>query len=72
MVLWARDTRVLGNAPGGIKAGEEILNHYCDVDLPVQQRREWAHGSLGGWCMCERCRDEAAKPGNGFKMNGVV
>ncbi|KAI1321855.1 Wd tetratricopeptide repeat domain-containing protein [Xylariaceae sp. FL0255] len=59
MVLRARETRVVGDAPGGIKKGEEILNHYCDVDLPVQQRREWAHGSLGGWCMCERCRNEA-------------
>ncbi|KAL2164589.1 hypothetical protein VTH06DRAFT_3806, partial [Thermothelomyces fergusii] len=38
----------------------EILNHYCDVNLPVQQRREWAQGSLGGWCMCRRCREEAA------------
>ncbi|KAK3379386.1 hypothetical protein B0T24DRAFT_647007 [Lasiosphaeria ovina] len=60
MVLWARETRVLGNTPGGIKADEEILNHYCDVDLPVQGRREWAQGSLGGWCMCKRCRDEAS------------
>ncbi|KAK3333428.1 hypothetical protein B0T19DRAFT_352383 [Cercophora scortea] len=60
MTLYARKTRVLGNAPGGIKAGEEILNHYCDVNLPVQERREWARGSLGGWCMCQRCRDESA------------
>ncbi|KAK3322538.1 hypothetical protein B0H66DRAFT_473309 [Apodospora peruviana] len=60
MVLWARETRVVGNQPGGIKAGEEIFNHYCDVNLPVQDRREWAKGSLGGWCMCQRCRDEAA------------
>jgi len=60
MVLRARETRVVGNAPGGIKRGEEILNHYCDVNLPVQQRREWASGSLGGWCMCKRCREEAA------------
>lgn len=72
MVLWARETRVLGNLQGGIKAGEEILNHYCDVDLPVQQRREWAHGSLGGWCMCKRCRDETAKSANGVKVNGVA
>ncbi|KAI1100404.1 hypothetical protein F4804DRAFT_47227 [Jackrogersella minutella] len=64
MVLKARETRVVGNAPGGIKAGEEILNHYCDVDLPVQQRREWAHGSLGGWCMCRRCREEASNSEN--------
>jgi len=59
MVLWAREKRVVNHARGGIKAGEEILNHYCDVDLPVQQRREWASGSLGGWCMCQRCRREA-------------
>ena len=58
MVLWAREQRVNGR-PGGIKAGDEILNHYCDIDLPVHQRREWARGSLGGWCMCQRCRDEA-------------
>jgi len=61
MVLWARETRVVGNKPGGIRAGEEILNHYCDVNLSVQDRREWASGSLGGRCMCARCRDEASK-----------
>lgn len=60
MRLWAREQRVVGNEPGGIKAGEEIFNHYCDVNLPVQQRREWAQGSLGGMCMCKRCRDELA------------
>ena len=71
MVLWARETRVVGNQPGGIKAGEEILNHYCDVDLPVQQRREWAQGSLGGMCVCQRCQDELDKPKtNGATENG--
>ncbi|KAF5017168.1 hypothetical protein F66182_10936 [Fusarium sp. NRRL 66182] len=60
MVLEARKERVLDGRPGGIKKGDEILNHYCDVNLPVQQRREWARGSLGGWCMCKRCRLEAA------------
>jgi hypothetical protein len=39
----------------GVKAGEEILSHYCDVLLPVGERREWASGALGGYCMCERC-----------------
>ncbi|OAA34015.1 wd and tetratricopeptide repeat protein [Metarhizium rileyi] len=63
MVLWARKERIVGGRPGGIKKGEEILNHYCDVSLPVQQRREWARGSLGGWCMCKRCRDEAIQTG---------
>lgn len=61
MVLWSREKRPMGNKPGGIRAGEEILNHYCDVDLPVQQRREWAQGSLGGWCMCDRCRKESGE-----------
>lgn len=65
MRLWARERRVINNEPGGIKAGEEIFNHYCDVELPVQQRREWAQGSLGGWCMCKRCRDESAAGDNG-------
>lgn len=60
MVLWSKQQRI-GNTPGGIKKGDEILNHYCDIDLPVQQRREWAKGSLGGWCMCQRCRDEAVE-----------
>lgn len=40
---------------GGLAAGEEVLNHYCDVDLDVRARREWAVGALGGWCLCERC-----------------
>ncbi|KAI1078463.1 hypothetical protein F5B20DRAFT_582379 [Whalleya microplaca] len=61
MVLKAREKRVVGNAPGGVKAGEEILSHYCDVDLPVQERREWASGSLSGWCMCSRCREESTE-----------
>ncbi|KAL5604538.1 hypothetical protein BROUX41_002493 [Berkeleyomyces rouxiae] len=61
MTLWARKTRVVGNEEGGIKKGEEILNHYCDVTLPVQERREWACGSLGGWCMCARCKLEAGE-----------
>ncbi|KAI4185047.1 MAG: hypothetical protein L6R41_004364 [Letrouitia leprolyta] len=40
---------------GGIKKGQEILSHYCDIDLNVNKRREWAEGALGGICMCERC-----------------
>ncbi len=39
----------------GIKKGEEVLNHYCDVELKVAERREWAAGALGGVCVCERC-----------------
>ncbi|KAL8852216.1 MAG: hypothetical protein Q9221_002926 [Calogaya cf. arnoldii] len=44
-----------GKKEGGIKEGEEVLNHYCDVDLGVKERREWAVGPLGGICVCERC-----------------
>ena len=39
----------------GIKKGEEVLNHYCDIELGVKERREWAVGALGGMCVCERC-----------------
>lgn len=60
MKLWAREERVVSGTPGGLRAGDEVLNHYCDITLPVQDRREWAKGALGGWCMCERCRNEAA------------
>ncbi|CAK7263838.1 hypothetical protein SEPCBS119000_000703 [Sporothrix epigloea] len=68
MVLRAKEERVKlveGKAagitrPGGIVAGEEILSHYCDVNLPVQLRRDWVRGTLGGTCMCQRCLHEAA------------
>jgi hypothetical protein len=66
MRLWAREKMICaedgsvgtGGRKGGIKKGEEVLNHYCDIELPVKDRREWAAGSLGGWCMCPRCRRE--------------
>jgi hypothetical protein len=54
----------------GIKKGEEILNHYCDVDLGMKERREWAAGALGGICLCERCfweEQEERKQGKGGK-----
>jgi len=44
---------------GGISKGEEILNHYVDIDLPVAERREWGAGALGGLCRCGRCVYEA-------------
>lgn len=46
---------------GGIRKGEEILNHYCDVELQVRERREWALGALGGMCVCQRCVWEAGE-----------
>jgi hypothetical protein len=44
---------------GGIAKDAEILNHYCDIGLPVEKRREWASGALGGNCRCDRCVWEA-------------
>ncbi|KAI9775277.1 MAG: hypothetical protein M1839_001329 [Geoglossum umbratile] len=58
--FWVRGRRVGGRA-GGVGTGEEIRGHYCDVGLGVRERREWAVGSLGGLCMCERCRREEAE-----------
>lgn len=46
-----------------VKAGEEIVHCYCDVDLSVEERRAWMHGSLGGDCMCERCQREEREVG---------
>lgn len=60
MKLWCREERI-GERKGGVRKGEEIWNHYCDIGLPVRERREWAEGSLGGWCMCERCRRETGE-----------
>ena len=44
----------------GLRKGDEVLSHYCDVRLPVKERREWAVGALGGLCMCPRCVWEEA------------
>lgn len=59
IVLTARPERIALDA--GLKKGEEVLNHYCDIRLPVQERREWAKGPLGGDCQCDRCRREAGE-----------
>lgn len=58
-----------GGGGGGIRKGEEIRNHYCDVELPVRERREWALGALGGVCACERCVWEEAE-GRGKEKDG--
>lgn len=71
MALRCRERTVVDNKPGGIKAGEEILNHYNDVTQSVEKRRKLAKDTLGGWCMCKRCRDESAESesnGNGGAM----
>ena len=56
-VKWAGEENA---KKAGIRKGEEVLSHYCDITLPVRERREWAFGALGGQCMCERCRWEAS------------
>ncbi|KAE8150332.1 hypothetical protein BDV25DRAFT_129675 [Aspergillus avenaceus] len=60
--VWKKLATAKENTPTGnegIKANEEIVNHYCDIGLDVKERREWARGALGGWCLCERCVWEA-------------
>ncbi|CAK1355573.1 unnamed protein product [Cercospora beticola] len=68
MKFWAKETRAawVGKdgtqtvmSQAGIKKDEEIMNHYCDIELPVNERREWARGALGGDCLCPRCIYEA-------------
>lgn len=66
--FWAREERVpwggavaKKRARPGLQEGEEVFSHYCDVDLPVKERREWAVGALGGLCTCERCKWEAGE-----------
>ncbi|KAI5369704.1 Putative SET domain-containing protein [Septoria linicola] len=59
-VAWmGRDGKKVVKSQAGIQKDEEIMNHYCDVDLPVKERREWARGALGGDCSCARCVFEA-------------
>ncbi|USP82676.1 hypothetical protein yc1106_09950 [Curvularia clavata] len=60
MRFWTRKELVdwTGRDPSkkpGLKKDDEVFGHYCDVRLPVKERREWAVGALGGDCMCTRC-----------------
>ncbi|CAI7595055.1 unnamed protein product [Penicillium glandicola] len=59
--VWSRGFEMKEVRPGGIAKDSEILNHYCDIGLPVQKRREWASGALGGTCLCDRCVWEAGE-----------
>jgi hypothetical protein len=48
----------------GIKAGEEIWNHYTDIhQMDYRERRVRLRAVLGGDCMCERCRREEHEAG---------
>lgn len=64
--FWTREKLVDWNGRSsskgpGLKKGEELFGHYCDVRLPVKERREWAVGALGGDCVCARCVWEDAE-----------
>lgn len=67
IVLVVREERVWTDPDGsgkdcqyqGIRKDEEIFSHYCDITLPVTERRAWARGALGGDCICPRCIYEA-------------
>lgn len=66
MKFWTREKLVKweGRDPNkgpGLKTGDEVFGHYCDISLPVKERREWAAGALGGDCMCPRCVWEEAE-----------
>ena len=73
VVKWGPDKNVSNpdRWRGGIRKGEEILNHYCDVELVVKDRREWAVGALGGMCVCERCTWEDKEQKQVEAMNDV-
>ncbi|KAF7181370.1 hypothetical protein CNMCM7691_000588 [Aspergillus felis] len=58
--VWKGEGAPVRRTGEGIKADEEILNHYCDIGLDVKERREWARGALGGLCQCDRCVWEAS------------
>ncbi|KAF2741336.1 hypothetical protein EJ04DRAFT_507161 [Polyplosphaeria fusca] len=65
MKFWARESLVdwkgrNASIVPGLRSGDEVLGHYCDIRLPVKERREWAVGALGGDCMCPRCVWEAS------------
>lgn len=50
----------VGDEWKGIKAGEEIWNHYTDIhEKDYRERRERLRGVLGGDCKCERCTTES-------------
>ncbi|KAL5118368.1 hypothetical protein ACEQ8H_003717 [Pleosporales sp. CAS-2024a] len=60
MKFWTREHLIEwgGRSPSiepGLRKGDEVFSHYCDVRLPVKDRREWAMGALGGNCVCARC-----------------
>ncbi|MCJ1363198.1 hypothetical protein MMC16_002305 [Acarospora aff. strigata] len=65
----AREERIewggKGKRKGGIKKGEEVLNHYCDIGLGHKERRQWAAGALGGMCVCDRCIWEESQQAKG-------
>ena len=60
--VWERPDRPSVFAWEGIRAGEEIWNHYTDVrEKNRNERHERLEGVLGGDCKCERCSFEGRR-----------
>jgi len=55
-----------------IKAGEEVLTHYIDLEQPVQIRRKQLMQSFRFHCECERCCRESRPSGKKAQKNGRV
>lgn len=58
--VWSRPDGPAQPAWSGIRAGEEIWNHYTDVsEKNCRERQARLHAVLGGDCRCERCMFES-------------
>ncbi|EXJ83205.1 hypothetical protein A1O1_06824 [Capronia coronata CBS 617.96] len=62
--VWQPSSDNSGNSESpwtGIKAGDQIWNHYTDIhEKDYRERRARLQAVLGGDCRCERCIAEAA------------
>jgi hypothetical protein len=60
--VWERPDKPSIFAWEGIRAGEEIWNHYHDVkEKDYRKRRAQLEAVLGGDCRCERCSFESRR-----------
>ncbi len=79
--VWERPERPSVLPWEGIRAGEEILNHYTDIqERNTRKRQDRLQAVLGGDCRCERCSYETRRrtaparpaPGMAFKTSRVL
>ncbi|BEI93697.1 uncharacterized protein CcaverHIS019_0601560 [Cutaneotrichosporon cavernicola] len=66
IALTACEERIAGSP--GVKKGQEILNHYCDIRLPVTERREWASGPLGAVMSMALVAEPCASVAHGSRL----